>query len=116
MPNSAKELERTFAIPPTSYIIVDSFLEQPFSDNEIQELVDLRTDQSGNWYNFVQKDEIKTFNPKVHAVYSKACNIVLKNQDAVKGIECWANELSVGDDFGMHSDVDEALFKRTRQI
>jgi|GEM_PF-5817702 len=104
------------AIPPTSILVVDNFLSDPFTDYEIDKIISLRDAKSRNWYNWLSKEAIPNFSSKVATIYHNAISYVGLDESEIVGVETWANQLELGDFFHMHSDIDEVPYIRTRRM
>ena len=102
---------------PQAVHIFDDFLLPPFEGNELKRIASLRTKKDVNRYFW---HDLKTAAPislEISRLYQRVLKAVTITEEAkLVGFEYWANELGPRDSLAIHSDVDEYLYVKHRQL
>jgi hypothetical protein len=95
-------------------LVIDEFLDPPFSDEELDRIDQMRDRTGPGRYNWVLKEGIGDISGDLHRFYKRTVEVLELDEDQVIGIEFWINRFGPGDGIHMHSDIDEMLYRKTR--
>ena len=76
----------------------------------------MRTPAQRNLYPFATVDKLPDLSPDARRLFDRVVSVVRPDASSIVGAECWANIFNEGDGIPMHSDIDEILYRETRQL
>ncbi|MFD0935604.1 2OG-Fe(II) oxygenase [Methylobacterium trifolii] len=103
-----------FDVP--AVVIVDDFLPSPFGEEAAVSIGAIRSEARHGSYNWIEATQIESSKLPIAGLIEFIINSFKINTDDVAGFEYWSNDIASGDAMSFHSDIDEALYKRTRRI